>query len=216
MDAALARLTVPLKRPGNFACEGQSSHDLSRVHPAIRRGAPLSGTRWSRVAPRSAAIGGALIVACGLTACTPDTPEFVPPIVWKAYESHRPGEGVPDHVVVELLDDRQARLTGFPIGRSMKPDQGTYCIDGFTDERYTGAATWEVRTRFSCWVEFDDSKVLVAADQQFCEEDWSTIGFHACEDERWWEISYVCGDSGYGSNDNATTFRGRCATWRFD
>lgn len=133
-----------------------------------------------------------------------------PPDGLDASESYGQGESRTDHVVVEVFDEGKARLTGFPIGRSIQTDRGTYCIDGFTDERYTGEVTWEVRNRFSFWVDFDDSRVLVSGDAQFGEQDWSTIGFDVCGNERRWDFAYVCGDSKYGCDDNGTAFRDEC------
>jgi hypothetical protein len=161
------------------------------------------GSRLSIIAIAAAA------VISGLVGCAPDTPEFVPPMVWAADEYYRPGESIRDHVVVRVFDDGRARVQDFPVGRSVQEDSGTYCIDGLTDERYSGDATWEVRNGFSFWMTFDDSRVLVSGDGQFGEQDWSTIGFNGCDGERW-DFAYVCGDSRYGGDDNTTTFRDEC------
>jgi hypothetical protein len=161
------------------------------------------GSRVSIITLASATLVG------GLVGCAPDTPEFVPPMVWAANEHYRPGKSVGDHVVVRVFEDGRARLQDFPVGQSVREDAGTYCIDGLTDERYPGDATWEVRNRFSFWVDFEDSRVLVSGDAQFDEQDWSTIGFNGCGGERW-DFAYVCGDSRYGDDDNTTTFRDEC------
>lgn len=172
---------------------------------------PLSGnSRTHRFARGSTVTLTGLFVACFLVGCAPDAPEFVPPMMWDADESYGPDGLVRDHVVVELRDDETARLTGFPIGQSIETDDGTYCIDGFTDKRFTGTATWEARNQFSFWLTFDDSRILVSGDAQFGEEDWSTIGFDACGGSRSWDFAYVCGDSGYGDEDNTTAFRDEC------
>ncbi|SIN73264.1 hypothetical protein SAMN05443544_0626 [Agromyces cerinus subsp. cerinus] len=98
-------------------------------------------------------------------------------MVWQAQtscswdEETQRGECFPDDVVVELFDDGRASLTGFPVGRSVREGSGAYCIDGFTDERYTGEATWEVRNQFSFFVDFDESRILVSGDAQFGEQD---------------------------------------------
>ncbi|AMB58897.1 hypothetical protein AWU67_08465 [Microterricola viridarii] len=131
-------------------------------------------------------------------------------MVWDVDSSHGKGETFPDLVVVELFEDGAARVTGFPRGRSVQDEEGYFCIDGPTDERYTGDATWEVRNRFSFFISFGDSKVLVSSGSRFGEQDWTTIRFDSCVEERRWDFSYVCGDSGYGPDDGDLVFREEC------
>lgn len=154
-----------------------------------------------------------MVLAGALSACSPaEMPEFVPPIVWD--NEYAQGGRVPDRVAVELHEDGQARLTGFPQGRSVEGDEGYYCIDGFAPERerYTGEATWEARTGYSFFVKFGDSKILVSGESRWLGgQDWTEIAFEACGTPPLrWDLGYVCGDSGYGPDDGDPVFRDEC------
>lgn len=112
---------------------------------------------------------------------------------------------------LELRPDGKALLTNFPQGRSVS-EGGLYCVTSVEDERYSGEATWEARNGYSLFLRFDESEILVSSGtQKFGGQDWTVVQFTACESEQWWELGYVCGDSGYGRDDREPpVFRDEC------